>query len=95
MPYIPPYTQKILGEGLILRRFNENTDPAELIWHQDLKNRKISIIKSNNWKIQLDNNLPISLVESEIYDIPALLFHRVIKGKGDLVILIDECERNS
>jgi hypothetical protein len=38
----------------------------------------------------MDNEFPITLKEGKTYKIPAYLYHRVIKGKGDLVVAIQK-----
>lgn len=40
----------------------------------------------------MDNELPVLLEEGTIYNIPAYEFHRVIKGKGILKILVEKNE---
>jgi hypothetical protein len=47
------------------------------------------MIKGDNWKIQIENELPKSFNDIII---PKLTWHRVIKGSGDLVIQIKEWE---
>ena len=83
-----PFTEKRIGEKLFLREFKENVDSEELVWHQDQEDRIVKVIQSNGWKLQMDNEFPITLKEGKTYKIPAYLYHRVIKGKGDLVIAI-------
>jgi mannose-6-phosphate isomerase-like protein (cupin superfamily) len=70
----------------IIREFNENIDPIELMWHRDDEYRIVEIIGKTDWKIQLDNQLPISLNES--INIPKHTWHRVIKGTGVLKLKI-------
>ena len=70
-----------------VRKFSQDIDPIELMWHRDLKNREVSIISGKGWKIQLENKLPQDL-DSII--IPKLSWHRVIKGEEDLIISIRE-----
>lgn len=82
-----PFTET-KKENSIIREFSQDVDSAELIWHRDREDREVKIIKSNGWKLQLDNQLPIYLEEGKTYFIEKFLFHRVIKGKGDLVIEI-------
>jgi hypothetical protein len=81
-----PYTDIEVTDKYIIREFNENIDPIELMWHRDNEDRKLEIIGETDWKIQLDNKLPTSLNES-IY-IPKHEWHRVIKGKGILKLKI-------
>lgn len=82
-----PFTETRKGNRLI-REFKEDTDSEELVWHRDRENRDVKVLKSNGWKIQLDNQLPIYLEEGKTYFIEKFLFHRVIKGKGELVVEI-------
>jgi len=42
------------------------------------------------WLLQFDNELPIELVEGEIYTIKKETYHRLIKGDDNLLIEIYE-----
>lgn len=75
-------------DGVLMREFKEGTDSEELIWHRDREDREVRVLNSNGWKLQLDNQLPVYLEEGKTYFIEKFLFHRVIKGKGDLVVEI-------
>ena len=44
-----------------IRTFSESVDEMELIWHRDREDRKITIIEGRDWKLQMDNELPVSL----------------------------------
>ena len=81
-----PYTDIEVTDKYIIREFNENIDPIELMWHRDNEPRIIEILEETDWKIQLDNNLPTSLKE-RIF-IPKQEWHRVIKGNGTLKLKI-------
>ena len=81
-----PYTDLEITEEYIIREFDENIDPIELMWHRDNENRTIEIIGETNWKIQLDNQLPISM--NQPIFIPRHEWHRVIKGTGTLKLKI-------
>ena len=81
-----PYTDIEVTDKYIIREFNENIDPIELLWHRDLEDRTIEILEETDWKIQLDNNLPTSLKE-RIF-IQKQEWHRVIKGNGTLKLKI-------
>jgi len=74
-----------------IRTFSESVDEMELIWHRDREDRKITILEGNNWQLQMDNELPVSLEIGKTYFIPKLLYHRVLKGTTDLKIRIEEC----
>lgn len=76
-------------EGDKFRRvFEETIDPSELIWHQDREDRLIKVIKSNGWGYQLDNQLPLRLIDNQELFIPRMIYHRVIKGDGPLIVEI-------
>lgn len=81
-----PYTQEI-EQDFIVRKFSQDIDPTELLWHRDLKNREIKVIEGSGWKIQIDNKLPQDI---DSVMIPKEVWHRVIKGESDLVIQIKE-----
>jgi len=85
-----PFRESSLGGKLFLREFRENVDPEELIWHQDREDRVIKVIESNGWKLQLDNQLPVLLEKDSTYNIPAYVYHRVIKGSGRLLIEVEK-----
>ena len=81
-----PYTDIEVTDKYIIREFNENIDPIELLWHRDDEDRTIEILGETDWKVQLDNELPTSLNESIF--IPRHHWHRVIKGNGNLKLKI-------
>jgi len=85
-----PYEEKRFDNGLILREFKHNANVDDLIWHQDKKDRKVFVVESNGWKLQLSNGLPFPLIEGKEYFIPKKSWHRVIKGNGNLKIKIHE-----
>ena len=80
-----PYSQR--GD---IRTFSEDVDELELIWHRDKYDREITILEGEGWELQMDNKLPFELMKGKIYKIPAMEFHRLLKGKGDLVLKIWE-----
>ena len=57
-----PY-KDIKIENFIIRKFNSNLQETDLKWHRDDNNRKITILAGNNWKFQLDNNIPFKYFE--------------------------------
>lgn len=84
-----PYTELI--ENLkITRTFDTNVESDELVWHQDKEDRIIKILEGINWKIQMDNELPIELKKGDEVFIPKYTYHRVFKGRTPLVIEITE-----
>jgi hypothetical protein len=82
-----PFKEKVNGNTRT-RVFSENTKSDELKWHFDNEDRSVKVIQSNNWKIQMDNQMPKSLTEGKEYFIPKGVYHRVIKGDGDLKVEI-------
>ena len=81
-----PYTDIEVTDEYIIREFDENIDPIELMWHRDDESRTLEIIGETDWKLQLDNKLPI-LLENHIF-IPKHEYHRVIKGTKTLKLKI-------
>jgi hypothetical protein len=81
-----PYTDIETTDKYIIREFNENIDPIELMWHRDDENRTVEIIGKTDWKLQLDNQLPTSM--NQPIFIPRHEWHRVIKGTGTLKLKI-------
>ncbi len=84
-----PFQQEII-EGKIVRTFTPDVDVEELKWHQDLSDRKVRIIEDGGWSFQMEDDLPNKLsVDQQIF-IPKFVWHRVIKGKDNLVVEIEE-----
>ena len=86
-----PYIDLEVTDEYILRQFNENVDPIELLWHRDDEDRVVEIVGETDWSLQLDNSLPTSLQE-RIF-IPRHQWHRVIKGTGVLTLKIYKNEQ--
>lgn len=84
-----PYRETRRGRS-ITRVFEGNVDSNELKWHRDTSDRYITVLKSSNWSLQLENNLPINLIEGISYFIEKDEWHRVIKGSGPLILRIIE-----
>ena len=86
---VNPYSQ-VEEDDYIIREFSGDVSETELVWHRDKTSRRVTIIRSEGWKLQMDNSLPEELVEGHIYNIPKMEYHRIIKGKGTLLIQIKE-----
>tara|TARA_R110002110_G_scaffold410235_1_gene633494 strand:+ start:30 stop:428 length:399 start_codon:yes stop_codon:yes gene_type:complete len=82
-----PFSEKLINNKLI-RTFDPDITNEELVWHRDLEDREIIVIKSDGWGYQLDNQLPLPLKEDQELFIPKMLWHRVIKGNDKLVVQI-------
>lgn len=87
---VKPYTDRWLNDNTRIRRFDNNVNSEELVWHQDAKTRRIVVLEGIGWKLQLDNQLPVELLPDASYTIPKELHHRLLKGSGELVIEIVE-----
>lgn len=79
-----------LANGDKLRLFKKEVDPSELIWHRDKNPRRIYVEGSDGWMFQLDNENPVELKTGDIFNVPEMVYHRIIKGEGDLVLRIKE-----
>ena len=79
-----PFIEEKISDNLFIRTLKQETDSGELAWHRDYEDRIIESIEETDWGFQLDNQLPIS-ISGKIY-IPKGVYHRLIKGKGDLKI---------
>jgi hypothetical protein len=79
-----PFKEEIVSDNVFIREFKQDTDSGEFIWHRDREDRIIESIGETDWLIQIDNELPKSLNEKVF--IPMGVYHRVIKGTGDLKI---------
>ena len=85
-----PYNDVRLNRHTLLREFNARIDDIEYTWHRDEGNRIIEVFSGAGWQLQLDNQLPVLLESGCEYYIPAGMWHRLHKGKGNLTILISE-----
>lgn len=79
-----PYIEEQISENTFIREFKQETDSGEFMWHRDREDRIIESINKTDWMIQIDNQLP-KKIEGEI-EIPMGVYHRLIKGTGDLKI---------
>ncbi len=84
-----PYTEKIV-DNIKIRVFDSNVLEKELIWHRDKLDRIVKVIEGDNWYFQLDDQLPTELIVNSYYTIPAMMYHRIIKGNNSLKIEIKE-----
>ena len=81
---ILPFKEEQVSENTFIRKFYQGVDSRELTWHRDFEDRIIESIEETDWKFQIDNELPTN-IEGEIF-IPKGVYHRIIKGTGDLEI---------
>ena len=79
-----PFKETKISDNTFIREFSQDTDSGEMTWHRDRESRIIESIGDTDWGIQLDNQLPIK-IEGKVF-IPMGVYHRLIKGTGDLKI---------
>lgn len=84
-----PYTQETFS-NVIIREFDLDTNPLELVWHRDKRDRRVEILEGEGWEFQIDNELPQVLKKGDVLEIQKETYHRVKKGNTKLVIKIIE-----
>jgi len=82
-----PYQEIQQGE-ITVRTFKKNVQDDELVWHRDKEDREVKVIKGNGWKFQREDCLPILLREGDVVQIKKEEWHRIIKGRTDLIVEI-------
>ena len=82
-----PFQETKLSDNEFIRVFSQDTDSGEFMWHRDREDRIIESTESTDWKIQIDNELP--KVIDKVF-IPMGVYHRVIKGTGNLKIKLQK-----
>lgn len=83
-----PFNEEQVSENTFIRTFYHDVDSGDLYWHRDFEDRIIESIGQTDWKFQMDNELPTN-IEGEIF-IPKGVYHRLIKGTGDLKIKLNK-----
>lgn len=79
-----PFKEKKTDKNSFIRTFSKNTESHELKWHKDKEDRTVTPLNENDWLFQRDNQLPVPI--NKTIKIKANEWHRVIKGKSDLII---------
>ena len=88
-----PYTDIETGLDYVIREFDKNIDPIELLWHRDDEQRLVEVIEcGQGWKMQMDDQLPVNLEPGVSIFILRHQWHRVIKGEGKLLVKIHKNE---
>ena len=80
--------QQYIKEGKMVRVFTTDAPADELKQHQDLKNRKVTVVEDGGWSFQIENELPIKLCDAKQLSIPKFVWHRDIRREGNLIIEI-------
>lgn len=85
------YEYQYHGKHLpFIREFNQDTDSGEFMWHRDREDRIIESLDDTDWLFQIDNELP-KKIQGQIF-IPKGIYHRLIKGTGNLQIRLHKLE---
>lgn len=87
-----PYIDEKLNTYSFIRTFKKDVLDDELKWHRDEKGRYVEVLEGSGWEIQFDNKLPKRLYKGDKLYIPAKTFHRIKRGRTDLVLKIEEFE---
>lgn len=86
-----PFSEQV-KDNIKIRKFAADVDSAELVWHRDACDRTVKVIQSMGWYLQMDDELPVELVQGETYTIEKEKWHRVIRknAASELVLEITE-----
>lgn len=84
-----PYSDKYINEKTLIRTF-QNFNIEDLIWHEDLNDRRVEVLEVGKWFFQFDNQMPFELKVGDFIVIPKGIFHRVIFSEGILRLKISE-----
>ncbi len=83
------YSDTRLDRDTFSRLFESSCDSGELIFHKDKRDREILECENEGeWMLQMDNEIP-KVIEKGMF-IPKEIYHRLIKGSGDLRVVIKE-----
>ena len=86
-----PYIDQYCYEGnhdRFIRSFEADTDERDLVWHRDTRDRIVDVVWNTGWQIQFEDELPVSI--NTVTQIPRMVYHRLIKGEGNLILEIHE-----
>ena len=89
------YTEKKIDQNAFERTFSFSTSDEYLVWHRDREDREITVLSSDGWMFQLENNLPFLMKEGQNIFVKKGDFHRIIKGSGDLKLLVLKKNRSA
>jgi hypothetical protein len=77
-----PYKENKVNNH-IYRTFDKS-DSNEFRWHKDQYDRTVEVTEDSDWKLQMDNELPVKLSKGT-YDIPKEVYHRIIPGEENIL----------
>ena len=72
-----------------IRTFSTEHAEEEFVWHRDREKRRVTVVAGEAWQFQWDESLPMLLKKEQMFVIPAMTYHRLIKGKTDLVLRVE------
>jgi hypothetical protein len=84
-----------LKEGFHIRTFTSDLSEMELKWHFDEEDRVVICEDDTDWMFQIDDELPISIKKNTPIFIPEGMYHRIIKGTGDLTVKVKKLKGNN
>jgi len=87
---VRPFNDEILTKSEFIREFSGSLNESELTWHRDERDRTVTVIEGRGWKFQFENSLPVELNPGDKLHIPKDSWHRLILGKGGLMLFISE-----
>lgn len=80
-----------INKSQFIRIFDNSVDQKEFEWHRDHCERKVYVIYADLfWKFQFDDQIPFLLKTGSCFKIKSNDFHRLIKGRGSLILMIEE-----
>lgn len=79
----------VYKEDRSIRIFEENVHPDDLVWHRDQEDRVVTILEGVDWQFQFEDQIPQIISPGDTINIPAMVYHRIIKGQNRLVINIE------
>ena len=82
-----PYKEIQQGE-ITIRTFKKDVQDDELVWHRDREDREVRVVKGKGWYFQREDHLPILLRAGDVIQIKKEEWHRIIKGRTDLIVEI-------
>lgn len=83
------YTQ-VIEDDYIIIEFDKDAPSTKLGWHKDKNDKIIEVLEGEGWKFQYDNEIPFDLKVGDKFYTKLDEYHRIIKGKTNLVLQIRE-----
>jgi hypothetical protein len=86
-----PFEEIVISTGAtdtVIRKYSSEFDSEEFKWHWDEEDRTIHSINETDWMFQFDNQLPVPI--SSKIEIGKGVWHRIIKGSGDLHLIVEK-----